>query len=219
MDNPPETTQEVPRQCPDVDDKAREQPPFEVEDVVDEEETLRDDAIGNQMESQSSTTSSTSFPEHQVEAQEQEQEDRQEEQEHEGEDVKNAKVTEDEVHKLAVDRSLSMLVNTDDIDEKPLSNAYSGADSPSTSSTSSTASSCQEEFMNSPFLHFTHALREERSRSKLCLAVGSCMNEISQIEETFGKQILKVSGLYCLILLVVVKLCAIKYSCCPEVQS
>jgi hypothetical protein len=46
--------------------------------------------------------------------------------------------------------------------------------------------------IGSPFLYFTHALREETNRSKLCLAVGSCMNEISQIEEIFGKQILKV---------------------------
>jgi hypothetical protein len=52
--------------------------------------------------------------------------------------------------------------------------------------------SFQEIDILSPFLYFTHALREELNRSKLCLAVGSCMSDISQIEDIFGKQILKV---------------------------
>ena len=50
-----------------------------------------------------------------------------------------------------------------------------------------------EEFeITSPFLYFTHALREERNRAKICFAFGNCMQDISSIEEVYGKQILKV---------------------------
>lgn len=197
MDNPPDATQEVPHQYSHTDDKGREQSPVE-EDVVDEEESPHDDAARGQRDShQRSTTSSSasSLPESQGLGQE--REGSQEEQEQEGgtDASINAKLSDDEERIVIADRSpprsLSLLVNTDEVSaNSSSSNSISGSEPPSTSSSSSTNS--QGEFMNSPFLHFTHALREERSRSKLCLAVGNCINEISQIEETFGKQILKV---------------------------
>ena len=82
-------------------------------------------------------------------------------------------------------RTASLLVNTDNLDD-----VGGQLSIPDTNSTYSDYDLNAE--ITSPFLHFTHALREERNRSKLCLVVGSCMNEISHIEETFGKQILKV---------------------------
>jgi hypothetical protein len=88
-----------------------------------------------------------------------------------------------------VARSLSLHIDTDDLHD-----TVDGASAISTPAIVFPQEEKEEEIEEilSPFLYFTHALREESNRSKLCLAVGSCMNEISQIEEIFGKQILKV---------------------------
>ena len=103
-------------------------------------------------------------------------------------------------------RSLSLLVNTDDIDDVSECGSEGGSGVPpsSTRSTHSltqalaqshsspSSSSSSSDTVVSPLLYFTHSLREERSRSKLCVAVGNCMNDMSHIEEIFGKQFLKV---------------------------
>lgn len=89
-----------------------------------------------------------------------------------------------------MERSISLQVNTDDLDDDDTVDDTRTISTPNSSSGFSDNQS--EAKLLSPFLYFTHALREERNRSKLCKAVGSCMNEISHIEEIFGKQILKV---------------------------
>ena len=88
-------------------------------------------------------------------------------------------------NEVAPPQPLSLLVNSDN----HLADSDMSEENMSTPLGSPSLESIE---ISSLFLYFTHALREGRSRSKLCASVGNCMNDISQIEETFGKHILKV---------------------------